>query len=63
MQSNGCEQKYDYFSRSSRIKYMSLKDGKGKIMIGDSYQAKIPSLIQKNESNLIIILEYTIWLL
>ena len=42
------DQKYDYFSRSSRIKYMSLKDGKGKIMIGEAHQATIPHFPHKN---------------
>jgi hypothetical protein len=37
-------------SRSTRIKFLSVKDGKGKIMLGEEFQATIPTFCFKDES-------------
>jgi hypothetical protein len=33
---------YEAFNRNSRSKILSAKDGRGKIMIGDEFQANVP---------------------
>jgi hypothetical protein len=42
------ETHYESFSRSSRTKFLTAKDGRGKIMIGEDYQADMPEFLAKN---------------
>lgn len=49
------------FSRSTRGKFLTAKDGKGKIMIGEEFQANLPIFLPRNESNYHFNLVLTIW--
>ena len=39
------ETHYESFSRNSRTKFLTAKDGRGKILIGEDYQANMPNFM------------------
>jgi len=36
---------YESFNRSSRAKLLTAKDGRGKILVGEDYQATMPDFM------------------
>jgi hypothetical protein len=55
------ESQYENFGRSSRAKFLTAKDGRGKILVGDDYQADLPNLAVKDEGTYVPYSVLTIW--